>query len=238
MALIRNKNAAHYTHQAVALELENVRSEAQELLDSARAQADSIIARARGEAASEQAAIRERAHAEGFQQGLEEGRASGHQAGNQQAYEESAQPYQEILSKLAPAWLEQFEQFGQERERLFEGARRELVGFAIQLAGRIVHRTIELDPTVCVDQVDATLKLLGAPSQIQLRINPEDRHVIDQALPGLLAVGAETRDLSLVDDPSITRGGCVVSTPEGTIDSTVDVQLQRVMEALLPGGDA
>ena len=238
MALIRNQNAAHYTHQAVALELENVRSEAQELLDSARAQAESIIARARGEAASEQAAIRERAQAEGYQQGLEEGRASGHQAGNQQAYDESVQPYQEILSKLAPAWLEQFEQFDQERERLFEDARRELVSFAVELAGRIVHRTVELDPSVCVDQIEATLKLLGTPSQMQLRINPADREVIDQALPGLLALGAETRDLSLIEDASITRGGCVISTPEGLIDSTVDVQLERVMEALLPGGNA
>ena len=238
MALIRNKNAAHYTHQAVALELENVRSEAQDLIDSARAEAESIIALARGEAIAEQAAIRERAHAEGFQQGLEEGRASGHQAGNQQAYDEAAQPYQEILSKLAPAWLEQFEQFGQERERLFEEARRELVGFSIQLAGRIVQRTIELDPSICVDQVDATLKLLGSPTQIQVRINPSDRELIDQALPGLLELGAVTRDLTLVEDPSIARGGCIVATPEGTIDSTIEAQLDRVMEALVPGGEA
>ena len=238
MALIRNQNAAHYTHQAVALELENVRSEAQHLLDSARAEAKSIIALARGEATSQQAEIRERAHAEGYQQGLEEGRVSGHAAGNQQAYDEAAQPYQEILSKLAPAWLEQFEQFGQERERLFEDARRELVGFAIELAGRIVQRTIELDPGICVDQVDATLKLLGTPTQMQLHVNPADRQLIDQALPGLLALGTETRDLSLVEDPSIARGGCVISTPEGMIDSTVDAQLKRVMEALLPGGDA
>ena len=36
MPLIRNKNAAHVTHQAVALELENVRSQAESLLDSSR----------------------------------------------------------------------------------------------------------------------------------------------------------------------------------------------------------
>ncbi|MEE2681215.1 MAG: FliH/SctL family protein [Planctomycetota bacterium] len=237
MPLIRNQNATHYTHQAVALELENVRSEAQDLIESARAEAESIIARARGEAIAEQAVIRERAHAEGLQQGLEAGRASGHQAGNQQAYDEAAQPYQEILSKLAPAWLEQFEQFGQERERLFEEARRELVGFAVRLAERIVQRTIELDPTVCVDQVDATLKLLGSPSRIQLRINPADRELVDRALPGLLELASVTRDLDLIDDPSITRGGCIVATPEGTIDSTIEGQLDRVMEALVPGGD-
>jgi flagellar assembly protein FliH len=238
MPLIRNKNAAHFTHQAVALELENVRSEAEALLAAARAQADSILASARAEATAEQAAIRERARSEAFEQGLEEGRAQGQEEGHAQAFGESIEPYRELLEKLAPAWLEQFEQFGQERERLFEQARRDLVGFAVELAGRIVHRTIEHDPSVCQDQVAQTLTLLGHPTQMQLSINPADRELIDQALPGLLAAAGGTPDLSVIEEPSIGRGGCVLSTPQGTIDSSIEVQLDRIMESLLPGGDA
>ena len=238
MPLIRNKNAAHFTNQAVALELDNVRSEVESLLESARTEADAILARARAEAISEQAAIRERARSEAFEQGLEEGRTQGRSEGDARAYQEAIEPYRELLEKLAPAWLEQFEQFGQERERLLEDARRDLLAFSVELAGRVVHRTIQHDPTVCVDQLAETLKVLGEPTRMQLRINPADREVIDQALPGLLATAGLTTDLSLVEDPSIGRGGCAVGTPEGSIDSTVEVQLERIMNSLLPGGDA
>lgn len=238
MPLIRNKNAAHFTHQAVALELENVRSEAEALLAAAREEANSIVASARTEAASEQAAIRERARSEAFEQGLEQGRAQGREEGHAQAFEESIEPYHELLGKLAPAWLEQFEHFGQERERLFEQARRELLGFSVELAGRIVRRTIQHDPSVCQDQVAETLKLLGQPTRMQLSINPADRELIDQALPGLLAAAGGTPDLDVIENPSIGRGGCVLSTPQGTIDSTIEVQLDRIMQSLLPGDDA
>ena len=238
MPLIRNKNAAHFTHQAVALELENVRSEAESLLVAARSEAESIVSSARAEAIAEQAAIRERARSEAFEQGLEEGRAQGREQGRTQAFEESIEPYRELLEKLAPAWLEQFEQFGQERERLFEQARRDLLSFAVELAGRVVRRTIDHDPSVCQDQVAESLELLGEPTRMQLSINPADRELIDQALPGLLAAAGGTPDLAVLENPSIGRGGCVLSTPQGTIDSTIEVQLDRIMQSLLPGDDA
>ena len=37
----------------------------------------------------------------------------------------------------------------------------------------------------------------------------------------------------LRDDPSIGRGGCVISTGRGRIDATIDRQLERISQALL-----
>ena len=235
MPLIRNKNAAHVTHQAVALELENVRSQAESLLESSRAEAESIIAEARALAGAEAARIREEAREEGYRTGLADGLAEGRETGREAAVAEAMEPYQAVFSKLAPAWLEQFEQFGQERERLFEEARRDLVGFALELAESIVRRTIECDPEVCVGQLEEAVRLLGRPTRMEVRIHPEDREVIERALPGLLAGFASTPDLELTEQASVGRGGCVVTTPEGAVDSGIDVQLERVMQALLPG---
>ena len=133
-----------------------------------------------------------------------------------------------------PAWIEQFEQFGTERERLFEEARRDVLRFAVDIAARVVHRVVEYDESVCIAQVREALQIIGRPSQVRLSINPLDRAVISDALPGILEKAALTTDLELYEDEQVTRGGCIVSTPQGAVDATVETQVARIAEALVP----
>jgi flagellar biosynthesis/type III secretory pathway protein FliH len=42
------------------------------------------------------------------------------------------------------------------------------------------------------------------------------------------------RDVELLADPSVQRGGCVVEVDECVVDATVDGALSRVREVLAP----
>lgn len=234
MPLIRNQNARNVSSRAVALDMCDVRAEADALLAAARAEVAEMHASARREIEDERQRVFDESRALGFAEGREAGHAGGLESGHAEALSQTVGPYSEIIEKLVPAWIEQFEQFGTERERLFEESRRDVLRFAVDIAARVVHRVVECDESVCVDQVREALQIIGRPSQIRVSINPLDRTVLSDALPGVLEKAGLTTDLELHDDEQVTRGGCVISTPHGGVDATVETQIARIAEALVP----
>ena len=234
MPLIRNQNARNVSSRAVALDMGDVRAEAESLIAAARAEVAEMHASARRDIEHERQRVFDESKARGFAEGREAGHASGLESGHAEALNQTVGPYAEIMEKLVPAWIEQFEQFGTERERLFEEARRDVLRFAVDIAARVVHRVVESDESVCIDQVREALQIIGRPSQVRLSINPLDRAVISDALPGILEQAALTTDLELHEDDQVTRGGCIVSTPQGAVDATVETQVARIAEALVP----
>jgi flagellar biosynthesis/type III secretory pathway protein FliH len=42
----------------------------------------------------------------------------------------------------------------------------------------------------------------------------------------------------LRDDPLVERGGCVLSTGKGVIDATLEKQIERIADVLLPNSPA
>lgn len=237
MPVIRNERAMHLTTRAIALKLEDVRAEAHGLIASAQAEVNDIHAQARGEAEQLRGEILERARAEGEKAGYEAGFEKGRTDVMEQILAEALEPHKELLEKLVPEWVEQITQFSDERERLLEDARRELLSLAIELARRVVRRSIELDETVCVDQVAEAIELLGRPSSLRITISPLDRVVLERALPGVLERARLTEGIDLVESDELERGDCVVSTAEGSVDSRIETQLARITDTLLPGDD-
>ena len=234
MPLIRNQNARNVGSRAVALDMSDVRAEAESLIATARAEVEAMQASALREIETERQRVFDESRALGFAEGQDAGRANGLESGHAEALTQTVGPYSEIIEKLVPAWIEQFEQFGTERERLFEEARRDVLRFAVDIAARVVHRVVEYDESVCIAQVREALQIIGRPSQVRLSINPLDRAVISDALPGILEKAALTTDLELYEDEQVTRGGCIVSTPQGAVDATVETQVARIAEALVP----
>lgn len=235
MPLIRNKQAGHITPRAVALELDDVRAEARNVIESARAEASRILTQAQGSVQEERAVILQSARAEGKQAGYEDGLEAGRREGMEQVLSEALEPHRALLDEIAPNWAEQLERFSEEREQLMEEARKEIISFGLELAQRIVQRVIQQEEGVCVDQVSEAIRLIGRPTQMRISVSPEDLPVLERALPGVLQAARLGDDVELIEDPTITRGGCVLSTPEGSIDATIETQLDRIADTLIPG---
>lgn len=235
MPVIRNQQARHLAPRAIALEMADVHSEAAELLTAARAEVNELLARARAEAEDLRNDILEKARQEGERAGHEAGLERGRAEAMEQVLSEALEPHRELLEQLGPAWVEQVARFGEERERLMEDARRELLAFALEIARRVVQRTIEVDETICIDQVGEALALLGRPGSLRLSISPDDREVLERALPGLLEKAHMTEGIELVESDEVSRGGCMVTTVEGTVDARIETQIARITETLLPG---
>ena len=114
-------------------------------------------------------------------------------------------------------------------------ARDSVIELALRLAEKIIHRQLQVDNQVIVDQVTAALKSLTGATNLSIHINPDDRPVMTEVMPQLIEVFSQFKHMRIVDDENIGRGGCILIHEHGRLDASLETQLRRAVELLLPG---
>ncbi|MHC4993521.1 MAG: FliH/SctL family protein [Planctomycetota bacterium] len=244
MALIKSKQADALAHDAIVLDLGDLRRQANVLKERADAEAAAIIDRARQEtehirvAATQRAAeaetLCEAAEKRGFEEGFARGHAEGLEAGRLAGHEEAFKQASEALEQLQTAWVEAADHWDNDRLRMLQEARQSMLTVAVRMAEKIVHRVPRVDPSIIEDQVAEAVRHIAQPQDATVRIHPEDRPIVEEALPSILNKLGATEHVHLADDPAIERGGCRVTAGQGVVDASLDAQLQRLVEAMLP----
>ncbi len=238
MALIKHANAREMTREALVLDLADVQRQGQALFEQARRKADAILAEARAERERIAAGAADDGRREGLARGVAEGRETGAAAGREAALAE----YRGRLEALAEGWGGALESFAQERGRALSQARRDILRLAAMIALKVTKRALTLDESIVALQLEAVLAVIVRPTQLVVLIHPEDRPVVESALPSLMARFPAVQHAELAEDASLERGSCVVRSRDpsgGQIDASIGTQLDRIVTALLPdAGDA
>jgi flagellar assembly protein FliH len=108
-----------------------------------------------------------------------------------------------------------------------------LAGIALEIARQVVRSELYRDPALVVAVAQEALStLLMSARHITLRLHPEDQALVAAGCAELLAA----RQVRLVVDMQIDRGGCRVESDVGLVDASVATRWQRACAAL--GHDA
>lgn len=230
MSVIKANDTIGFTKDAVVLDLGDLGRQAARIRMLAEDQAGKIITQAERKAKELIDGAEKIGFEQGHQAGMGQGLAEGRKQGRQEALEEA----REQLQQLQAAWSDVATQWdGQTKDMLIE-ARQVMVEFALNMAERLVHRVIEVDPTVVVDQVAGALALVLKPMEVSVRVHPSELPIISEALPELMAEFDHLKHIHLAEDAQVSPGGCVVAYGQGEIDATIEKQIQRIVDLILP----
>jgi flagellar assembly protein FliH len=236
MALIKRANSTTAAREAVVLDLGDLMRQAEAIIAAARRQAATIVAEAH--------TTRERliadAAAVGKAEGLAEGLAEGHRQGAVQGQESAVAEHRATLVALQAGWASGLDQFLSSRERLLAEAQRDVLKLALAIGEKVTKRAIAAQPEVAAAQLEAVLALVLRPTRVVVRIHPLDKPLVETALPALVQRFSAVQHVELVEDAALARGSCVAALGEGgggEVDASIPTQLDRIAEALVPGGD-
>jgi flagellar assembly protein FliH len=156
---------------------------------------------------------------EAFTKGYAQGERAGLEAGGKRA--------EAMLRRVAQT----LEELGGLRQTLIQETERQMVQLALALARRVVHREVTLDPDLAAALAHVALDRLGTTTPATIRLNPEDYTIVaqDGERWGSVAV-------TVVPDPSISRGGCLVESDFGSVDATIERQFDELSRALIGDG--
>jgi flagellar assembly protein FliH len=228
MALIKSHSASDM-NDAIVLDLGDLRRQATDLRGQAEAQAKRILADAREQARR----LTEGAEAIGRQAGFDAGYAAGLEEGNKVGHVGGLAQASAALMKLQEAWIAAAQTWDEQRRQMVLEAQQSVLELAVEMARKIVQRVPRIDPSIVVDQVSAALDHVTRPCDVVITIHPQDRPLVEQALPALVRNLSQTQHASLAEDANIAPGGCVVTYGRGQIDATLKTQLDRLVHTLL-----
>ncbi len=230
MSVIKANKTIGFAKDAVVLDLGDLGRQAARLRMVAEEKAATIVTDAELKAKELIAGAEEIGFEQGKIAGYEQGLAEGQEQGRQEALVES----REQFAQLHAAWSDVAGQWDAQTKGMAIEARQIVTEFAMKMAERLVHRVIEVDPTVVVDQVAGALSLVLRPMDVSVRVSPADLAVISEALPQLLAEFDHLEHIHLAEDVQVSPGGCLVSYGQGQIDATIETQIRRVVDLILP----
>jgi len=104
----------------------------------------------------------------------------------------------------------------------------EVVELALVVAKELVGRELATDRGQLVEVIKNALTTVSADTQLVLRVSPGDATYVKQRRPELLREG-----VVLVEDKTLTVGGCVVETPAWVLDASIEARLEAVRIGLV-----
>lgn len=161
--------------------------------------------------------LEQAAHAEGYARGLAEGLAAG-----------------QAEVRRAVAQIEAvLDGFTRPLARLDAEVGDALADLAVRIAGTLVGRAYEADPTLLADLVREALDTVGSSTrELDLRLHADDFGVLAPHLAGLDGV-------RLTIDAGLARGELRLHSENVRIDGTMSARLQACLAAMVePGGAA
>jgi flagellar assembly protein FliH len=211
MALIKAEAAP----AVVRFKWRDIEDEAHKIIESAKAEADAICQAARDE---------------GYREGRVQGAADGRGEGLRLAIDEHAEQIEAALAALNQA----VDQVTQSKQQLQADAVCELVELAIAIARRVTKCQAMFDPNVLVANLREALALGGRGRQLRIAIHPTQHQVLTEAMPQLAIEWPALTAAQVVEDATLSVGGCRVLTEHGQIDADLESQLDRVVGGLMP----
>lgn len=226
MTVIKQQQLDGGRHRLGPVEIEDFDRRAEAIVEEARVAAAAIIESARQQAAD----LMESTRREGFDSGREEGLQQGAAEGRAEAAATHGQQFQE----LAAAWEERLRLWQQERDAMFRSAQQDVVELAVKLSGQIVHRTIRIDSGIIRSQLESAMALVRSKSDLVIVISPDDEPLVAEMLDDLLGSFSNCQDATIRVEPGLAPGGCRLELDGGVIDASLEAQLHRMTELMLP----
>jgi flagellar assembly protein FliH len=154
---------------------------------------------------------------EAFTKGYAQGERAGIEAGGKRA--------EAMLRRVAQT----LDELAKLRRTMIRETERQTVELALTLARRVVTRELSIEPDLVAALAHVALERLGESSPATIRLNPDDYSTV-AAHRGDQWEGTL---VSIVPDPAVARGGCLVESDFGVIDGSIEAQFEELTRALL-----
>ncbi len=108
----------------------------------------------------------------------------------------------------------------------------ETVPLAVSIAERLVHRQIEIDPSIILDWLNESIRLVQTDHRLDVRMNPSDIERLGSSLTDFIEQQKNRMTIQLTSDPAIEKHGIVLQTSESNINQQITTQLERLRKKL------
>ena len=186
---------------------------ASKIIEDAKLEAERIIQ----EANVEKENIKATAHQDGYKEGHEQGFLEGQNEVNRLV---------ERIHKIVESVMVR-------REEILCETEQQIVELVLLMTRKVVKIISENQKTVVLSNVLAALKKIRTRGNITLRVNTEDLKLTTAHVDEFIKRIENVNGISVIEDSSVDKGGCIVETDFGAIDARISSQLAELESKIM-----
>lgn len=186
---------------------------AAQIVKDAQAQAEQIIA----DAQAERDKIINASKKEGYDTGYE----AGYQEGNKEA-----QRLIERMHNVLDAVMAR-------REEILNETEYQIVELVVLIARKVVKIISENQKTVIMNNVLQALKKVKGRGDVTIRVNLADVKLTTDHIHDFIERVEAVKGITVMEDTTVEKGGCIVETDFGAIDARISSQLTELEQKIL-----
>jgi flagellar assembly protein FliH len=159
----------------------------------------------------------------------EQSEARGYDAGMAKAKAEMEGHNNELKARIQK--LDKLLQFmGRPLEELDADVEKMLLQLTLTVGKQLARRELRIDPSQVIAIIRESLQELPtAARQARVLLHPEDASIVRERL----AEPSNERAWTIVEDPTMSRGGCVVKTETSRIDARLESRINTIIANVL-----
>jgi flagellar assembly protein FliH len=227
MGLIKSSDAPI---SVVPFSMLDIEAAARNVILRAQKKGEQIVADANAAAVQ----IKQRASAEGFEEGRQRGTALGTEEGKKSGHAQALAENSAAMTKLIESLTQLVKQIEADRDLLENRALAEVVSLSCSIARKVTKRQGAIDPQVMCQNLKEALGLAVHAADVRVAVHPTQLKTLQDELPNLRLAWPQLKHVELTEDSSIAPGGAKVMTAHGQVDGDLDVQLDRIVVDLMP----
>ena len=216
--IIRNAENAAFeeikrkTDQAAIIKTE-AESQAQEIIKEAEAKAREIVAQ--GEVEKQKTVGN--AYKEGYDKGSEDG------------YKEGQSEVNRLIERLHII----NEKTLDKRQEILDETEQQIVELVLLIARKVVKVISETQRNVVMQNVLQSLRRVKGRGDVTIRVNLADVGLTSEHTKEFMDAVESIKSITVAEDSSVEKGGCIIETDFGAIDARISSQLNELEQKIL-----
>ena len=160
-------------------------------------------------------------------------KATAHQDGYKEGHEQGFKEGQNEVNRLVERVHKIVESVMVRREEILCETEQQIVELVLLMTRKVVKIISENQKTVVLSNVLAALKKIRTRGNITLRVNTEDLKLTTAHVDEFIKRIENVNGISVIEDSSVDRGGCIVETDFGAIDARISSQLAELENKIM-----
>lgn len=187
-------------------------------VDASRIIQDANIQKERLE--SEAESVKDAAYKEGYAKGYDEG------------FEKAFADSNNDLNKLADKLKKILGETINKRNEIIDAAEAQVIEVAVLIAKRVVKMLTERDKGIVIRNIQEALRRIKGRTKITIRVNIDDLEVSARHKDEFYQMLDKIEGVTVLEDPNVDVGGCIIETDFGDIDARINTQLNEIETAI------
>lgn len=198
-------------------EAQKVKKEAEEEAERIRQEAQSEADEIKSKAEQNQQAVEKEAYDKGF--------AAGKEAGFQEGQNELNRLTEQLHSIISRAL--------DKRNEIIEETETQIINLVLLISKKVIKVISENQKNVVINNVVQALRKLKSRGEVVVRVNLADVNLASENVDNFMKMVQNVKSVTVVEDSSVDRGGCIIETDFGEIDARISSQLNEIEEKIV-----